>query len=147
MAPRDTAQRKVDVLEKLDREKDAWVASAGVAGDAYLVPLSFHWDDRRLTFATLAHSLTVRNLRRAGRTRVALGPTRDVVIIEGPLEFVAADAQADVATAFAARLLWDPRREPREYVFFRLTPRRIQAWREENELAGRDVMVDGAWLA
>jgi NADPH-dependent FMN reductase len=29
----------------------------------------------------------------------------------------------------------------------RLRPRRIQAWREENELAGRDLMRDGRWLA
>ena len=31
--------------------------------------------------------------------------------------------------------------------YFRITPRRIQAWREENELAGRDLMRDGCWLA
>jgi hypothetical protein len=27
-----------------------------------------------------------------------------------------------------------------------LTPRRIQAWREVNKLAERDLMRDGAWL-
>jgi hypothetical protein len=27
-----------------------------------------------------------------------------------------------------------------------VTPRRIQAWREENELAEREIMRDGRWL-
>jgi len=28
-----------------------------------------------------------------------------------------------------------------------LTPRTILAWREENELAGREIMREGRWLA
>jgi len=32
------------------------------------------------------------------------------------------------------------------YAYLRVTPRRIQAWREENELAEREVMRDGHWL-
>jgi hypothetical protein len=31
-------------------------------------------------------------------------------------------------------------------VYLRITPDRIRARREENELAGRDVMRDGRWL-
>ena len=34
-----------------------------------------------------------------------------------------------------------------EYVYLRITPRAMQAWREVNELAGRWVMRDGEWLA
>jgi hypothetical protein len=30
--------------------------------------------------------------------------------------------------------------------WLRVVPRRIQAWREENELAGREVMREGRWL-
>jgi hypothetical protein len=33
------------------------------------------------------------------------------------------------------------------HLIFRVVPSRIQAWREENELSGRDVMRDGQWLA
>ena len=32
------------------------------------------------------------------------------------------------------------------YAYLRVTPRRIQAWREENELAEREIMRDGHWL-
>lgn len=149
-SPRSTAQRIADVLERLrmelGTEKDIWVASASAKGAAYLIPLSFYWDGARLTVATPRDSRTARNLRRAGGARMALGPTRDVVILEGALEFIATDADDELATAHTKAAGFDARRSGRN-VYIRMTPRRIQAWREENELAGRDVMRDGHWLA
>jgi hypothetical protein len=47
---------------------------------------------------------------------------------------------------FAARTGFDPRVLAAPYRWFRITPRRIQAWREANELAGRTLMRDGRWL-
>ena len=32
------------------------------------------------------------------------------------------------------------------YRWFRISPRRIQAWREVNELPDRELMRDGRWL-
>jgi hypothetical protein len=145
MTVRTAAQRRTDLLALLANEEDAWVASASAAGDAHLIPLSFHWDGARLVFATLERSVTTRNLRRAGRARVALPSTRDVVIVDGPVDFVASDADPAMVDAFAARLRWDPRQEPEPYVFFRLTPDRIQTWRDVAELSGRTVMTDGVW--
>ncbi len=83
MPPRSRSQRQADVQAKLRDDVDLWVASADETGEAYLVPLSFHWDGAALTLATPRASPTAVNLLRAGRARVALGPTRDVVIVEG----------------------------------------------------------------
>jgi hypothetical protein len=84
----------------------------------------------------------------APAARVALGPTRDVVLIDAAVEVFARDAvDPAIADAFAARHNWDPRDEPQEYAYLFLTPRRIQSWREANELPGRTIMRDGAWLA
>ena len=50
---------------------------------------------------------------------------------------------------FAAKHVWDPRKDTSSsgaYAFFQVTPVRIQAWREENELKGRTLMREGAWL-
>ncbi len=149
--PRSAAQRKADVMEKLrmvpGTVKDIWVASASASGDAYLIPLSFYWDGSGLTVATPEGSPTARNLQRAGTARMALAPTRDVVIIEGTLEFIPIDADDELAVAHAEAAGFDARRSRQNNVYIRLTPRRIQAWREVNELLGRDVMVDGRWLA
>ncbi|WP_165439828.1 hypothetical protein [Micromonospora kangleipakensis] len=45
--------------------------------------------------------------------------------------------------AFAAKTGFDPRRLTGRYRYFRVRPQRIQAWREENELAGRDLIREG----
>jgi hypothetical protein len=41
---------------------------------------------------------------------------------------------------------FDPRTLADEYVYLRIAPQEIQAWRESNELEGRVLMRDGAWL-
>lgn len=146
--PRSTAQRKADTLARLASAVDCWVPSSGASGEAYLIPLSFVWHEGRIILATLNESSTVRNLRRAGRMRVALDGTRDVVIVAGDVAIVAQDALAEAAaTAFRAAAGFEPRRAANTYVYLVLTPRNVLAWREENELAGREIMREGRWLA
>jgi hypothetical protein len=145
--PRPRSQRKIDVLAKLQTDVDLWVASADEAGGAYLVPLSFYWDGSALTIATPRVSPTRKNLVRAGWARVALGPTRDVVIIEGPVEAIPIGTDARLEDAHAQATGFDPRTLADEYVYLRITPHEIQAWREANELAGRQLMRKGEWLA
>jgi hypothetical protein len=147
MAPaRSAKQRKRDVLALLEREVDVWVASASEDGDAMLVPLSFVWDGRRLTISTPLASTTARNLIRAGVARVALGATRDVALIDGTLEVIRLGAEPELEEAHARATEFDPRTLAEEYVYLRLTPQRIQAWREVNELRGRHLMRDGVWV-
>jgi hypothetical protein len=146
--PRTPQQRKQDTIELLEREVDAWVATADAKARApYLVPLSFLWDGQTLLFATLAESPTSRNLRATGKVRVGIGPTRDVVLIEGTAQaLTTAELPNDVGDAFAVKTGFDPRRLKDPYLYFRIQPLRIQAWREANELAGRELMRDGCWL-
>jgi Pyridoxamine 5'-phosphate oxidase len=143
---RSRAQRKRDVLDKLSGDVDLWVASADDEGNAYLVPVSYHWDGSTLTIATPRASRTARNLIRAGWARVALGPTRDVVIIEGPVTAVPLGTDPALEDAHARSAGFDPRALTEEWVYLQLTPHTIQAWRESNELEGRHVMRAGAWL-
>jgi pyridoxamine 5'-phosphate oxidase-like protein len=146
MTPRPREQRRADTLAKLEREVDLWVASADADGNAYLVPLSYYWDGSTLTISTPRASRTATNLLRAGWARVGFGPTRDVVIIEGRVETIAIDADPDLGDAHARATGFDPRTLADEYVYLRITPRQIQAWREADELAGRQLMRRGEWL-
>ena len=50
------------------------------------------------------------------------------------------------ADRFAARAGFDPRASTSSYRWFRISPRRIQAWREVDELPERELMRDGSWL-
>jgi hypothetical protein len=143
---RSRAQRRADTLAKLRRDVDLWVASADERGNAYLVPLSYYWDGSALTIATPRSSRTAVNLVRARWARVALGPTRDVVIVEGPVEAIPIGTDPRLEDAHARATGFDPRSLAEEYVYLRIAPRSIQAWREANELAGRQLMRDGEWL-
>jgi hypothetical protein len=145
-APRDPARRRADTLARLAGDLDVWVATA--RGDVpHLIPLSFLWDGARLLLATPDNSVTARNLRATGRARLSLGTTRDVVVIEGTAESLpVAAVPAATADAFAARTGFDPRTEPVRMAFIWITPRRVQAWRGENELPGRELMRDGEWI-
>ena len=47
---------------------------------------------------------------------------------------------------FVAHTGFDPRALATPYRWFLISPRRIQAWREVNELPDRELMRDGRWL-
>ena len=143
---RTRSRRTADTMERLRTDLDLWIASASADGQAYLVPLSYQWDGSSLLIATPRASRTAENLIRAGRARVALGPTRDVVIVDGPVEAIPIGADTEREDAHAVAAGFDPRTLAEEHVYLRVTPHEIQAWREANELEGRLVMRGGAWL-
>lgn len=145
---RSAQERKRDTLQRLDRDVDAWVATAGASGGApCLAPFSFLWEGSTLLIAAPAAGVTGRNLLTNGQARLGLGSTRDVVLITGTAEpILPRDLPDDLADAFAVKTGFDPRHNADGYRYFRITPQRIRAWREENELTGRDVMRDGTWL-
>jgi len=146
-APRSRPQRRRDTEHRLTHDIDVWVASASADGAPYLVPLSFDWDGESLLLATPTDSPTGRNLATTGTVRVGLGHTRDVSMIDGDVEVLEIDALPQhEGDRFAARTGFDPRTLATPYRWFRVFPRRIQAWREDNELSGRELMRGGRWL-
>jgi len=147
-SPRSAARRKQDSLAQLTaRHQDGWVATA-YDGAAHLVPLSIAWVDERVVIALDATSVTARGIASTGRARIGVGPTRDVVMIDAVLERTVPVGDAgELGEAYAGQADWDPRQSGGSYQYVVLAPRRIQAWREVDEVAGRTIMRDGAWLA
>jgi hypothetical protein len=144
--PRSPEQRLRDTLGRLRDDLDARVATASPDGTPCLVPLSFVWHEGTLLMATRRTNPTAVNVTPTGRIRVTLGPTRDVVLIEGEAEIVeGTDLPTAAGDAFAAKLVWDPRKDS-PWVYLRITPHTVRAWREVNEQAGRDLMLDSTWL-
>jgi hypothetical protein len=144
--PRSRTQRRRDTEHRLTHDVDVWVASASADGAPYLVPLSFDWDGEALLVATPADSPTGRNLAVSRTVRLGLGQTRDVSMIDGVVEVFEIDAlPQQTGDRFATRTGFDPRQQDTPYRWFRISPRRIQAWREANELPDRELMRDGRW--
>jgi hypothetical protein len=145
---RSTAQRKSDAIEKLRTDEDVWVATADDRGIAHLVPLSLCWRDGMVIIAVETRSRTARNVSASGRARLALGPTRDVVMIDAQATVVAReDAGPEIAGDYRERTGWEPGSDGGDWVYVLLKPVRIQVWREVDEIPGRTVMDDGTWLA
>jgi general stress protein 26 len=145
---RTTGQRINDTVRRLEQDVDAWVATASPeGGEPCMVPLSFLWDGTTLLFSTPESSPTIRNLRASGRVRLGIGQTRDVVLIEGSAHVIPrTDLDQATGDTFATKTGFDPRGLSTEYAYFRVTPDRIQAWREANELSGRTIMRAGEWV-
>ena len=146
MIARSTVQRRHDFQRQLAEGRDLWLASASLAGDPYLVPLSFAWDGAGIVMATPASSPTGRNILENPKSRLAIGTTRDVNIVEGELDmWLAHVVPESVADAFTTKLTWDPRTERRVHLYVRVRPTCIQVWREADEIAGREVLRGGCW--
>jgi hypothetical protein len=144
--PRPRDRRRLDTEHRLTHDVDVWVATASADGVPYLVPLSFDWDGEALLVATPTDSPTGRNLAGTRAARVGLGQTRDVTMIDGDVEVLEMDALPEErGDRFAARTGFDPRALTTPYRWFRISPRRIQAWREVDELPDRELMRDGRW--
>jgi hypothetical protein len=144
---RDSATRKADALAMLARPAiDVWVATASTSGTPHLVPLSLAWIDERAVIAVEASSVTARNLSASGIAKLAVGPTRDVVMINAAVDKIVSCTEAGaLGDAYAGQADWDPRTSA-GYVFVVLRPVRLQAWREADEIPGRTLMREGAWL-
>jgi hypothetical protein len=146
---RSPEQRKSDALAKLTaKEANVWVASASSTGVVHLVPVSHTWTGSQVVLATEPTSRTVSNVTENKRVRLALGETRDVVMIDAELveALPAEKAPANLADAYSAQAGWDPRTDEGDYTFLVLKPTRIQAWQESEDLAGRTVMRNGTWM-
>lgn len=88
MPVRNLEERKRDVLDRLEHDRDVWVATADTAGLPHLVPFSLAWDGENVIVATVAKSRTTRNIEASRQVRLGIGgSTRDVILIDS-------DAQA-----------------------------------------------------
>jgi hypothetical protein len=147
-SPRSRNQRLADARARLQSDIDVWVATASLDGTPYLVPLSLDWDGERVIVCAQRTSRTIENLVRSRVARLGIGLTRDVVMIDAVVDNSDGldEVSAAMAERYAQRTGWDPRLEGGDYVYVSLQPRRVQAWREANELPGRTIMRDGEWL-
>jgi hypothetical protein len=145
---RSPQQRKADVLSALAQNRDLWLATASRSGRPHLIAVSSWWDGDRVAVATTAGSRTARNLDATGAGRLALGSPEDVVVIDVKAvdSVPVPDAGTDLTTGFSEAAGWSPAEESGSWVFYRLEPVHVQAYRGYGELEGRDVMRDSRWL-
>jgi Pyridoxamine 5'-phosphate oxidase len=143
---RDPATRKADVLAALEKQGHYWLATASVSGKPHVIAVSGWWDGTDLVVTTLGSSKTARNLAMSQMATLAGGDPSDAIVIQAQMiESADVEKATALAEGFQKAMGWDPR-EMDGWMFFRLRPIQIQAFRGYDEIGNRDVMLRSRWV-
>ena len=141
---RDPATRKKDVLAFLEKQGHYWLSTAEVGGRPHVIAVSGLWHDGEMVVTTLGTSKTARNMAMNPLVVVAGGDPSDAIVIQAQvIEAVPVEDAPRLAGEWQAAMGWEP---AADWVFYRLRPTRIQAFRGYDEIGGRDVMVRSRWV-
>jgi hypothetical protein len=145
---RDVATRKKDVLETLAKNGRFWLGTADPTGKPHVIAVSAWWESEEFVVATLGSSRTARNIEMNPRVTMATGAFNDAIVIHAQMiESRAVEDSPDLAKGFKAVMGWEPGEVGPGWIFLRLRPTKIQAFRDYEEIEGRDVMLRSRWLA
>lgn len=145
--PRDAATRKRDVLAALESQGHYWLATSAINGRPHIIAVSGWWDGQdELVVTTLGTSVTARNMAMNPVVSLAHGDPSDAIVIRAQMiESAAVEDAHDLAEGFKKAMGWDPR-EMEGWMFFRLRPTGIKAFKGYEEIGGRDVMIRSRWV-
>ncbi len=133
-------------MATLRKQGHYWLSTAEVGGRPRVIGVAGWWDGDQIVVTTLGTSRSARNMEMNPQVVLTHGDPSDAVVIEaGVIDSSMADESAELAAGFSKAMGWDPR-EMDGWMFFRLRPTRIQAFRGYDEIEGRDVMIHGRWV-
>jgi Pyridoxamine 5'-phosphate oxidase len=143
---RDTATRKKDVLARLEMQGHYWLATAQVGGGPHVIAVSGLWEGSEMVVTTMSTSKTARNMAMNPLVVLAGGDPSDAIVIRAQvIESRPAADSPRLLEEWKTAMGWDPT-ELGDWMFYRLRPTRIQAFRGYGEVKGRDVMIRGRWV-
>jgi hypothetical protein len=132
------------VLAVLEKQGHYWLTTAEVGGRPHMIGVSGLWDGSSMLVTTLGTSKTARNVAMNPLVVMAAGTPADAIVIQGQvLESVPVEESPRMVGEWKAAMGWEP---PGDWMFYRLRPTRIQAFRGYDEIKGRDVMIWSRWV-
>lgn len=141
---RDAATRKKDVLAFLEDNGHYWLSTAEIGGRPHVIAVSALWDGHGLMVTTLGTSKTAKNLAMSPLAVLAGGDPSDAIVVQAQvIENVPVENSPRLTEEWKKAMGWEP---PGDWIFFRLRPTRIQAFRGYEEIKGRDVMIRSRWV-
>jgi hypothetical protein len=143
---RSPEQRKADVIAALEKQGHYWLATAKVGGGPHIIAVSGMWGEDGMVVTTLGTSITAKNMAMNPLVTLAGGDPSDAIVIQAQvIESRDVEDSPKLVDEWKAAMGWDPS-EMEGWVFYRLRPTRIQAFRGYDEIGGRDVMLRGRWV-
>jgi Pyridoxamine 5'-phosphate oxidase len=143
---RDTATRKKDVLAVLEKQGHYWLSTAEIGGRPHIIAVSGLWDGTQIVVTTVGTSKTALNMAMNPLVVLAAGDPSDAIVIQAQMiEAIPVEESPRMVQEWKAAMGWDST-ELGDWVFYRLRPTRIQAFRGYEEIKGRDVMIRSRWV-
>jgi pyridoxamine 5'-phosphate oxidase-like protein len=143
---RDTATRKKDVMTYLEKNGHYWLTTAEIGGRPHVIGVSGLWDGSAIIVTTLGTSKTAKNMEMNPLVVLAGGDPSDAIVINaGVIETVPVENSPRMLQEWKTAMGWDPS-ELGDWVFYRLRPTGIQAFRGYDEIQGRHVMIRSRWV-
>src|SRR5512143_1396219 len=96
-----------EALERLETERNIWVASVRPDGRPHLAPVWFAWHTEELYICTDPSSVKARNLAHNANLSLALENGSNVVICEGRAAPVVLPWPSEVVAIFKRKYDWD----------------------------------------
>ena len=141
---RDIATRKKDVMDFLARQGHYFLCTAEIGGGPHVIAVSGLWNDGEIVVTTLGTSKTAKNLAMNPSAVLAGGDPSDAILVYAQvIESIPVEESARMTQEWKSAMGWEP---AGDWVFYRLRPNRIQAFRGYDEIGGRDVMIRSRWV-
>jgi hypothetical protein len=122
-----------------------WLSTAEIGGPPHVIGVSGLWDGSQIVITTLGSSRTARNMSMNPRVVLAHGDPGDAIVIQaGVIDSAGVENAPEISADWEKAMGWTP---DAGWVFYRLRPTRIQAFRGYDEIEGRDVMIRSRWVA
>ena len=120
------------IIERLNREKNCWIASVRPDRRPHLVPVWFVWHEGLFFVGMKAGSVKAVNFQNNPLVSLALENGSHPVICEGSVKEVAeGDYSAEMLTKFMQKYDWDIPSDPDYNLVVAITPKKWLIWGEE----------------
>jgi len=117
-----------DAVQRLETERNLWVASARPDGRPHLVPVWFVYQAEKFYFCIQPESVKARNLSRNPRVVLALEGGSSPVICEGSAALLSGPPPPIVLDLFQHKYEWDLRTESVYTLLVEATPEKWLVW-------------------
>lgn len=115
--------------QRLQTEKNIWMATVRPNGWPHLVPVWFTWHDERIYLCIQPNSVKARNLADNPNIALSLEDGEDVVVCEGSAETIPAPYPNVVVELFQQKYDWDITNDQDYTLLLVVTPRKWLGWK------------------
>ena len=122
--------------QRLQTERNIWLATNRADGRPHLVPVWFVWHDGRFYIGMQANSVKARNLARNPKVSLALEDGVHVVTCEGTAVSVPPPVPKAVNQVFQAKYDWNFATDDKYTLLVQITPDKWLTWTGDDAESG-----------